>query len=91
MNDQGSKEANSKDWIATVNAKIAVGERNLVENDLVLGRYAMRVQATLHTAIDGTCLVYTAGDGTYEVQVEKERIGGTYLDLNAQEGHLTVQ
>ena len=91
MNKQGSKDSNSKEWTSAVNAKIAVGERNLVDNDIVVGRYAMRAEAALHTAIDGTCLVYTTGDGTYEVQVEKERIGDTYLMLNAENGYFKVQ
>ena len=91
MNNQGSKDSNSKEWISAVGAKIAVGERNLVENDIVVGRYAMRSDATLHTAIDGTCLVYTTGDGSYEVQVEKDRIGDTYLALEAEKGYFKVQ
>ena len=91
MNKQGGKDSNSKEWISAVNAKIAVGERNLVDNDIVVGRYAMRAEAALHTAIDGTCLIYTTGDGTYEVQVEKERVGDTYLMLNAENGYFKVQ
>lgn len=91
MNAQGSKVANSKEWVNTVQAKIAVCERNMVENDTIVGRYAMRTETTLHTALDGTCLIYTTGDGSYEVQVEKDRVGDTYLELGTKDGHVTVQ
>lgn len=91
MNAQGSKEANSKEWVNNVQAKIAVCERNMVENDTIVGRYAMRTEKTLHTALDGTCLIYTAGDGSYEVQVEKDRAGDTYLELGTKDGYITVQ
>lgn len=91
MNAQGSKEANSKEWVNTIQAKIAVCERNMVENDTIIGRYAMRTEMTLHTALDGTCLIYTTGDGMYEVQVEKDRIGDTYLELGTTDGYITVQ
>lgn len=91
MNRQGSKEANTKEWIETVSPKIAVGERNVVDNDTIIGRYAIRSEVALHTGIDGTCLVYTSGDGTYEVQVEKERTSDTYLSLGAENGYLMVQ
>lgn len=91
MNRQGSKDSNSKEWIKTLNAKIAVGECNVVDNDIVVGRYTMNTEATLHTAIDGTCLIYTAGDGKYEVQVEKERVGDTYATLETENGYFKVQ
>lgn len=91
MNYMAGEDSNSKDWITALSAKIAVGECNLVASDTIIGRYALRTDLTLHTAIDGTCLVYTAGDGTYEVQVEKERVSDTYLNIGAEEGHVSVQ
>ena len=91
MNNQGSKDSNSKEWIQALNSKVAVGECNIVENDLIVGRYAIRNEAVLHTAIDGTCLVYTAGDDVYEIQVEQERTSDTYQLLTTDKGYFVVR
>ena len=39
----------------------------------------------------GTCVVYTSGDGVYDVQVEKERDNTYFGDLNTVDGHFQIK
>ncbi len=60
-------------WLDVVKPKIAVGEMSIVQSDSVLLTYQNRGVATFHVALDGTVLVTTSGDGTYDIQTEKDR------------------
>ena len=44
-----------------------------------------------HSALDGTVLVYTGGDGEYDVQYEEERATDYYGTHDAKNGHMTVK
>lgn len=86
----GSKDEKLKDWATLLSPKIAVGEGSLGASELAMGRYAIVSQVALHTALDGICRVSTAGDGTYDVQVEKERKNNAYPELATEKGHMVI-
>lgn len=84
---------NTEAWIEATHPKIAVGEGiRITDSDkLVIANYAMVADLVLHTAIDGTCVISTAGDGTYEVQLERERQTDDFMELDTKDGYMTVQ
>lgn len=91
MNHHGYIYSESKEWIEMIDAKIACGMMSSVPSDTVFYRYVLNDAVTMHTALDGTCLIYTDGDGTYDVQVEMERIYDMYGTLETEAGHLRVE
>lgn len=86
MNHHGRDSSNCKEWISAVSCKIAVGEDNAVNSDLVEGRFRLSGAVTLYPALDGAVAVRTSGDGKYEVQVEREREVEVYGLLSEREG-----
>ncbi len=60
-------------WLNAVKPKIAVGETSNVLSDAVMLAYEDAGASTFHVALDGTVLVTTSGDGTYDIQAEKDR------------------
>lgn len=87
----GNTKAGSKEWLNAVQAKIYVAMRAMVTCELTWFTYASTGAETLHTAIDGTVLVYTDGDGEYDVQYETERATDYYGTLDATDGHMTIK
>lgn len=87
MNHHGRDTSNSKNWINTLNCKIAVGEDNAVNSDLVEGRYRLSGAVTLYPALDGAVVVRTEGDGIYQVQLEHEREVDVYGLPTEYEGY----
>lgn len=81
INHHGYDSSSSKEWVQAVGCKIAACEANGVNSEVAEGRYRMSGAQTLYTCLDGTIVVRTTGDGTYEVQVEKERDILLYGDL----------
>lgn len=90
MNRQGAKDSNSKEWISAVAPKIAVGVVSSAADDSAIARYFLVAKTVLHTSVDGACLIYTSGDGAYDVQVEMKRKNNAYGTLRTEEGHMTV-
>ncbi len=91
MNYLGSKDTNTKEWIAAASPKLVVGEGYSVIDNIIMANYSLSANLVLHTALDGTCLVYTSGDGTYEVQVERERKSDDYMELETEKGYIQVR
>ena len=79
------------EWIATTKAKIYVGQMSSVAEDVTFFKLLDSGAQVLHNGIDGTVLVYTTGDGTYEVQVENDRITDYYGVLDTVDGHMKVE
>ncbi len=87
----GNSDAMSTDtWRAAVNAKIYVTlstfPRSLTEHMAWESMGAI----SLNTSLDGDMVIYTSGDGTYEVQVSKDRSVDGYELLNTTDGYLKV-
>lgn len=81
----------SDDWLETVNSKIYVGQMSSVPDDITFFRHVKTGAEVFHNGIDGTVLVYTSGDGTYDVQVEKDRTNNYYGTLETEDGHMRVE
>ncbi len=91
-NVNGNTMAGSKEWISTVNSKIFVAQNNQFTDEKNFFMHTSTGASVFHNGLDGTVLVYTSGDGTYEVQVEMERNNPDYFgSIGATEGHKTVQ
>lgn len=90
-----STQSTSDGWVKSVKSKIYVGTMSTIPNDVEhfrLLKMAMDTGAQyLHTGIDGTVLVTTAGDGTYDVYVEELRTTEYYGTLDLVDGHMRVE
>ena len=95
INHHGYDSSSTREWVSAVGCKIAVAEANGVNSDVVEGRFRLAGATTLYTCLDGTVVVRTTGDGTYEVQVEYERRLTDYGVLTDkegyQDGHFVIQ
>lgn len=95
INHHGYDSSSTKEWVTAVSCKIAGCEANGVNSEVVEGRYRLSGAQTLYTCLDGTIVVRTTGDGTYEVQVEKERDIILYGELTElpgyQEGSFVIE
>lgn len=78
-------------WLNAVNSKIYVGTMSEVPDDIELFKYILTGAETFHNGLDGTVLVYTEGDGTYDVQVEHERYTDLYGYPEMTDGHMRVK
>ncbi len=91
MNHHGSTTSNTAKWVAATSAKLVCGMNPTESVNAVIQRYiAYEIPFTISTQ-DGTVVVYTDGDGEYDVQVEKDRIDPFYPELNAVKGHFTIK
>lgn len=91
MNHHGDEDAECSDWVKNMGAKIAVSEMSSVLSETVFFRYMMYDAIPLNTYHDGTVVVYTTGDGTYDIQVEMERLTDAYGTLDTEDGHMRVE
>ncbi len=91
MNRQGAGSSDSKKWIEAVKPKIAVCVGSGAAKEEVFNRYLLVADTVLQTAVDGVCLIYTSGDGTYDVQVEMRRTNNAFGTLTTDNGHFTVK
>ena len=92
MNHHGYTSTSESDkWINAVNAKLAIAMFYSTHTEESMYRYILKETTPLYTGIDKTCLIYTTGDGTYDVQVEKDR--DFYGDLlpNMTDGHFCIE
>ena len=90
MNNCGSQGSGVKEWVSTIGAKAVIGQSNIVQSDSVMGRWMLSGADVFHTAIDGTVLVTTAGDGTYGIQVEYSRMSEEYPMPEMADGYTVI-
>lgn len=88
----GNSDAMSTDtWRNAVDAKIyttlSTFPRSLSEHIAWESMGAI----SLNTALDGDFVIFTSGDGTYEVQVSKDRTSDGYELLDTTDGYMVVE
>ena len=88
----GNNDAMSTDvWRDAVDAKIyatlSTFPRSLSEHTL----WRDASQYSLNTSLDGDFVIFTSGDGTYEVQVSKDRTTVGYELLDTTDGYMVVE
>jgi len=91
MNHHGLKTSNCERWIEATNPKLLCGMVSTIKEEEVLLRYMFHEIPFTYSILDGTCVVYTSGDGVYDVQVEKERENTYFGDLNTTNGHFQIK
>ena len=89
MNHHGRETSNSKDYIKTLQPKIAVACQSLFSSTTILNWYRSSGATVFHTMFDGTVKVSTAGDGHYDVQVQNIREQKKLYGAPAEDGHYT--
>ncbi len=87
MNHHGRETSNSKDYINTLQPKIAVGCQSVFSSETVLNWYRGSHATVFFTKFDGTVRVSTAGDGHYDVQVQDIRTQKKLYGTPAEDGH----
>lgn len=91
MNHHGSKTSNCQRWLDTVKPKLTCGMAGSVSSSEVLERYMyLEIPFTL-SVLDGTTVVSTTGDGSYDIQVEKERADDYYGVLPITDGFFQIK
>lgn len=91
-NVNGNTQAGTKGWIAATASKIYVASNTQFTDEKNWLLHKVTGAATYHTGLDGTVLIYTTGDGTYDVQLEMERNNPEYFgDTGAKDGHVTIK
>ena len=81
----------SMEWRETVGAKIYT---TLTTFPRDVGEHNKNIEAggiSLNTALDGDFVIYTDGDGTYDVQVSKDRASMEYEVLDTKDGYMHVE
>ena len=91
MNHHGLKTSNSERWIDATNPKLLCGMVSTIKEEEVLLRYMYRAIPFTYSILDGTCVVYTNGDGSYDVRVEKERENSYFGKLGTVDGHFRIE
>lgn len=91
MNHHGYSTSNTKNWVRAVSPKIAFAQMSGVVEDTIVGRYQVVGAAFLHTALDGPFVIYTDGDGVYDVQVSQDRWLEDFGVNEMENGHMTVE
>jgi len=91
-NVNGNTKAGTKEWIAATNSKIYVASNDQFTDEKNWFSHTATGAAVYHTGLDGTVLVYTSGNGIYDVQLEMERNNPDYFgSTGAKNGHVTVK
>lgn len=93
MNHHSSVTSSTAKWLKAVDAKLTCGITNTQTAGVnaVIQRFMYYDMQFTVSGHDGTVLVYTDGDGEYDVQVEKERSDPFYPDLNTKDGHFIIK
>lgn len=92
MNHHGYTNTSESDkWIKAVKSKLAVAMFYSAHTEESMYRYVINESTPLYTGLDKTCLVYTTGDGTYDVQVETDREFYDYLLPDMKNGHFKIK
>lgn len=91
-NHHGNKLSNATEWIKAVEPKITVSEASQSVSDKILGRYMVAGATVLGTWINKTVVVWTDGDGQYDVQVEAEEwTDFTEVPETVENGHFVIK
>lgn len=91
MNHHGTSISNGLEWIEATSPLIAGAMHPYLGSENVMDMYMLNGAVPMHTTLDGTILIYTTGDGSYDVQVEKDRTTTYWGDLGAVDGHFRVE
>lgn len=91
MSHHGLKTSNCEAWIKATNPKLLCGMVSVMKEDEVLLRYVYHKIPFTYSIFDGTCVVYTDGNGVYDVQVEKDRDNTYFGELNTNKGHFQIK
>jgi len=91
MNHHGYGTSNTRAWVKAVSPKIAYAQMTGITSDVVIGRYQAQGATIFHTALDGPFVIYTDGDGTYEVQTSKDRWIEDFGTNDMENGYMTVK
>ncbi len=91
MNHHGLKTSNCMEWIEKTNAKLLCGMVSTLKESEVLERYMYQEIPFTYSIFDGTVVVYTDGDGVYDVQVEKDRDNDYFGALETEKGHFQIK
>lgn len=91
MNHHGLKTSNCQRWLDAVQPKLTCGMAAIVHSSELLERFMyMELPFTL-SVLDGATVVSTTGDGTYDIQVEKDRADNYYGLLPTTDGFFQIQ
>lgn len=91
MSHHGLTTSNGERWIVGTKAKLFCGMVSTIKETEVLMRYMYHDIPFTYSILDGTALVYTSGDGVYDVQVEKERDNDYFGMLDTKNGHFQIK
>ena len=89
MNHHGKDTSNGKDFVQSLSPKVAVGMFDSVGSRTVAMRYVANGAEVFYNSTDGAIRVSTAGDGVYDVQVQKIRDVAILPDA-PPEGHIII-
>ena len=89
MNHHGKDTSNGKDFVQAMSPKIAVGMFDSVASRTVAMRYIAGGAEVFYNSTDGAIRVSTAGDGVYDVQIQKIRDVAVLPDAPS-EGHIVI-
>lgn len=91
MSHHGLKTSNSERWIEATNPKLLCGMVSTIKEEEILLRYMFHEIPFTYSILDGTCVVYTSGDGVYDVQVERDRENSYFGSLDTVDGHFQIK
>ncbi len=92
MNHHGYTNTSESDkWLKAVRSKLSVAMFYSAHTEESMYRYVLNETTPLYTGLDKTCLIYTTGDGAYDVQVEKDRDFYDYLLPDMTDGHFKIK
>ncbi len=89
MNHHGKDTSNGKDFVQAMSPKLAVGMFDSVASRTVAMRYIAGGAEVFYNSTDGAIRVSTAGDGVYDVQIQKIRDVAVLPDAPS-EGHIVI-
>lgn len=87
----GGDNPSTDGWLQTIDAKLWVGQMSTLPDDFEYFRFRQLDATILHTSLDGAIVVSTTGDGTYDVQMEREHPSEMYGSLDAVNGYMKVE
>lgn len=90
MNHHGHDTSNSKAYVETQQAKVAVAMLDYVSSKAIAYRYIANGAQVFYNCADGAIRVSTTGDGTYDVQTQMLREVRILPDP-AADGHYVIE
>ncbi len=90
MNHHGRETSNSKDYINTLQPKIAVATQGELSSLTIMNWYRTSGAVAFHSAIDGTIRISTTGDGHYDIQTQYVRTKKNLYGTPSEDGHYVL-